>query len=186
MSVDVDKKVSFNHSILRCGRTLTNPSSKTAIKPLIVLVKRHKTVLEFGSFLKDEGLLLSSPRPDLWVSTDKVWFISPKYFCVNRFQFNFWKNSKLNSSWTLKFLELHTLFILSLWKKLTPMAVMYQVRCPSVSGTGADWRNLELSPLPLSNDQYILNKRRYHQPRELRHWTDECRIKLCIYLINMV
>ena len=35
-------------------------------------------------------------------------------------------------------------------KKLTPMAVMYQVRYPSVSGAGADWRNLELSPLPLS------------------------------------
>ena len=47
MPVDVDKKVSFNHSILCCGRTLTNPSSKTAIKPLIVLVKRHKTVKEF-------------------------------------------------------------------------------------------------------------------------------------------
>ena len=46
MPVDVDKKVSFNHSILCCGRTLTNPSSKTAIKPLIVLVKRHKKVLE--------------------------------------------------------------------------------------------------------------------------------------------
>ena len=109
-------------------------------------------------------------RPDLWVSTDKVWFISPKHFCVNCFQFNFRKNSRLNSSWTLKFFELHTLFILSLWKKLTPMAVMYQVRYPSVSGTGAGWRNLELSPLPLSNDRYILNERRYHQPRELRHW----------------
>ena len=35
-------------------------------------------------------------------------------------------------------------------KKLTPMAAMYQVRYPSVSGAGADWRNLELSPLPLS------------------------------------
>ena len=89
MPVDDDKKVSFNHSILCCGRTLTNPSSKTAIKPLIVLVKRHKTVLEFGSSMKDEGLVLSSPRPDLWVSTDKVWFISPKYFCVNSFQSKF-------------------------------------------------------------------------------------------------
>ena len=35
-------------------------------------------------------------------------------------------------------------------KKLTPMAAMYQVRYPPVSGASADWRNLELSPLPLS------------------------------------
>ena len=55
-------------------------------------------------------------------------------------------------------------------KKLTPMAVVYQVRYPSVSGTGVGWRNLELSPLPLSNDRYNLNERRYHQPRELHHW----------------
>ena len=122
-------------------------------------------------------------RPDLWVSTDKVWLISPKYFCLSCFQSYFWKKSKLNSSWTLKFLELHTLFILSLWKKLTPMAVVYQVRCPSVSGTGADWRNLELSPLPLSNDQYILNKRRYHQPRELCHSAIEKGIQPRIYQI---
>ena len=66
-------------------------------------------------------------------------------------------------------------------KKLTPMAVVYQVRYPSVSGTGADWRNLELSPLPLSNDQYILNERRYHQPRELRHWATVKGTKLHIY-----
>jgi len=31
-------------------------------------------------------------------------------------------------------------------KKLTPMAIVYQVRCPSVSGTGADWRNLNFHP----------------------------------------
>ena len=47
---------------------------------------------------------------------------------------------------------------------------LYQVRYPSVSGTGAGWRNLELSPLPLSNNQYVFNKRRYHQPQELCHW----------------
>ena len=61
------------------------------------------------------------------------------------------------------------------------MAVVYQVRYPSVSGTGADWRNLELSPLPLSNDRYILNERRYHQPRELRHWAIIKSTKLHIY-----
>ena len=61
------------------------------------------------------------------------------------------------------------------------MAVVYQVRYPSVSGTGADWRNLELSPLPLSNDRYILNERRYHQPRELRHWAIVKGTKLHIY-----
>ena len=38
-----------------------------------------------------------------------------------------------------------------LQKKLTPMAAVYQVRCTSVGGTVAGWRNLELSPLPLSN-----------------------------------
>ena len=52
------------------------------------------------------------------------------------------------------------------------MAAMYQVQYPWVSGAGADWRNLELSPLPLSNDRYILIERRYHQPRELRHWAN--------------
>ena len=61
------------------------------------------------------------------------------------------------------------------------MAVMYQVRYPSVSGTGADWRNLELSPLPLSNDQYVLNERRYHQPQELCHWAEYKWTKLRIY-----
>ena len=66
-------------------------------------------------------------------------------------------------------------------KKLTPMAVMYQVRYPSVSGTGAGWRNLELSPLPLSNNQYVFNKRRYHQPQELCHWAANKRIQLRIY-----
>ena len=61
------------------------------------------------------------------------------------------------------------------------MAVMYQVRYHLVSGTGAGWRNLELSPLPLSNDGYILNERRYHQPRELRHWAVIEGTKLHIY-----
>ena len=57
MPVNVDKKVSFNHSILCCRRTFTNPSSKTAIKPLIVLVKRHKAFLEFCSFRYETKLL---------------------------------------------------------------------------------------------------------------------------------
>ena len=75
----------------------------------------------------------------------------------------------------------HLLQTLSNHKKLTPMAVLYQVRYPSVSGAGADWRNLELSPLPLSNNQYVFNKRRYHQPQELCHWATLERAKPCIY-----
>ena len=66
------------------------------------------------------------------------------------------------------------------------MVVVYQVRCPSVSGTGADWRNLELSPLPLSNDRYILNKRRYYQPRELCHSTIENVVEPRIHQMNVL
>ena len=84
------------------------------------------------------------------------------------------------------FRSTHSLHSFFMKKKLTPMAVMYQVRYPSVSGTGADWRNLELSPLPLSDDQYVFNKRRYHQPQELCHWAVKEKIMLYIYQIFMV
>ena len=124
---------------------------------------------------------------DKTLSTDSfVWFVSCSYFCANRFQKStFWKSFSLNL-----FIDLHienfTLSSSFFVKKLTPMAAMYQVRYPSVSGTGAGWRNLELSPLPLSNDQYVFNKRRYHQPQELCHWAVKERIMLYIYQIFMV
>ena len=114
--VDVDKKVPFNHSILCCGRTLTNHSSKTAMKPLVV-VKRHKSVLEFRSFLKDEVLHLSSKDVTCGFRRIKFGLFLPNTFV---WLFSVWFLKKfwiLNSSWTLKFLELDTLFILSLWKK---------------------------------------------------------------------
>ena len=81
--------------------------------------------------------------------------------------------SWLNSSWTLKFSN-YTLSSFFLYEKKNELSWQLCTKSDipqSVERAPIDVI-LRLSLLPLSNYWYILNNRRYHQSRELRHWAN--------------